>query len=307
MTLTTDETFLEDVKIGLYLPNGKKCFLEWQQQRATEVKHAMARGKFEEKEDDASDSNVDEIDLFARLSKNVQQGNKEIPVASDARSMLTAETLSTKWLADDDDDNSEGKKELSPFDSKDSATTPISIIRKNPETGNSGRRGSRKRKTPIFDQGGGIQRSDASVKDGILVGQSIETNSSSVYSMLREWVQKDGRVGVTSVRRRNVLMDYASMKPNTIDDNRNGETGETDVSNSESLAQTTGATTTSTPPAVNLFYWLKTPPSKRAYYPFYPTNEEVRERQKAKAAAKVARKKRVATIKANLKRKGIFL
>jgi hypothetical protein len=298
--LTTDETFDESA-IGSHISEGKKYLIEWRKkQKIAEVEIITI-------------SDDDDIDSTGKLRASTSD-DMSIGLAF----LMAQESFPIKLLTEEED--------LSADDS--------ALVNSNSNTNIPYSKSSRrsKRKSVVFQSTNNnnqwwkkekaIQDLIPSNDSGIVgvMGRKIDMEhmrekNSSVYSMLRAWVENDPSntdrrnkpppppVGSSSCNRK-TISEYATMKPKPISISGGPARIEWSRSNNNNRAKASSPSP-SLPAPFDLIKWLDTDPNLRMTIPYYPDEKQTRElaeKHKAKQAAKAAR----SLAKKRLKSKGIL-
>ena len=312
--LTTDETFDESA-IGSHISEGKKYLIEWRKkQKIAEVETITIS-------DDDDDDNID-------------AAGKPIPSTSDDMSnglafLMTQETFPTKWLTEEEDLSADDSALVNNYTNSNTHISHSKSSRRN------------KRKSVVFQSNNynnnnnnkrwwkeekAIQDLIPSNDSGIVgvMGRKIDMehiceNNSSVYSMLRAWVENDpsntdrrnkpppppvdGSSSSSSSSSRKTISEYATMKPKPV--SVSGGPARIEWSRSKNNNRAKKASSPSLPAPFDLIQWLDTDPNLRMTIPYYPDEKQTRElaeKYRTKQAAKAAR----SLAKKRLKLKGIL-
>jgi hypothetical protein len=301
--LTTDETFDESA-IGSHISEGKKYLIEWRKkQKIAEVETITI-------------SDDDDIDIDAAGKPTISTSDE---MSKGLAFLMTQESFPIKLLTEEED--------LSADDS--------ALVNSNSNTNIPYSKSSRrsKRKSVVFQSTNNnnqwwkkekaIQDLIPSNDSGIVgvMGRKIDMeqmceNNSSVYSMLRAWVENDPSnidrrnkpppppvdSSSSSSSSRKTISEYATMKPKPVSVRGGPARIEWSRSNNNNRAT---ASSPSLPAPFDLIKWLDTDPNLRMTIPYYPDEKQTRElaeQHKAKQAAKAAR----SLAKKRLKSKGIL-
>jgi len=326
--LTTDEPFHEPTTIGEHLPNGRQRYFEWARTRKEEIKkyHGIhvSENHGSNNSDDSSDKDC--ADRMESLIDNLR----------------TPETFPSKWLVDSDDDEEERSSSTTDFanHSKDASSrrgrNRKSALFQKSSLNHSNSSGQ----PPWWKHEEEIVKSIPSKASGIVgvMGRRIHMDrliddDASLYSMLRAWVRDDpgdkpfrrvpgaAATDTAATVQRKTLLEYSSTQ---VHSNGSGSKSSNTTNHDkhspqrreagpESEASPTTSTLTSTlpstqPPFVDILGWLDIEPELRASIPCYPDQEEMiqlRDQRRAKKEARAARKRRLASARETLRRKGI--
>jgi len=316
IVLTTDETF-DESSIGRHLSEGKRFLLEWKKQKiesGTSIGTSSAVGKEVTRNCDSNSNNEISIGLsFLRtkesfptklLVEEKDQSKKSQPSADDG---VINNKISYR--------SSRKKRKSIVFLSSVDDASSNSI-------NNNSKRWWKKEKS--------IRDSIPSNASGIVgvMGRKINMeqmceNNTSVYSMLRSWVEDDpckDQNEVTSIKtgrnNRKTISEYATMKPvsesgsakidkiSTINNYINSSISRMKSAHGNTSLLPSSSSSPPLSPPFDLIKWLDTDPNLRTTIPYYPEKQmqEFSEHHRTKEAAKASR----ALAKKKLRSAGIF-
>ncbi|OEU12622.1 hypothetical protein FRACYDRAFT_243876 [Fragilariopsis cylindrus CCMP1102] len=308
--LTTDETFDESA-IGSHISEGKKYLIEWRKKQTIAEVETITIS-----DDDDDDDN--------------DTAGKPTPSTSDDMSnglafLMTQETFPIKWLTEEEDLSADDSALVNNYTNSNTNISHDKPSRRNKRKSVVFQSNSSSNNKRWWKEGKAIQDLIPSNDSGIVgvMGRKIDMehiceNNSSVYSMLRAWVENDpsntdrcntpppppvdGSSSSSSSSSRKTISEYASMKPIPVSVSGGPARIEWSRSNNKSRAK---ASSPSLPAPFDLIQWLDTDPNLRMTIPYYPDEKQTRElaeKYRTKQAAKAAR----SLAKKRLKLKGIL-
>lgn len=313
IVLTTDETF-DESSIGRHLSEGKRFLLEWKKQK---IESGTSIGTVGKEVTNNCDSN----------------SNNEVSIGLSF--LRTEESFPTKLLVEEKDQSKKSQPSAddgvinNKISYRSSRKKRKSIVFLSPVVASSSNSSSNNSKR-WWKKEKSIRDSIPSNASGIVgvMGRRINMeqmceNNTSVYSMLRSWVEDDpckDQNELTSIKtgrnNRKTISEYVTMKPvsetgSAKIDKISTTTTNNYISNSISRMKSAHGNTSlllsSSPPLsppFDLIKWLDTDPNLRTTIPYYPEKQmqEFPEHHRTKEAAKASR----ALAKKKLRSAGIF-
>jgi hypothetical protein len=307
--LTTDETFDESA-IGSHISEGMKYLIEWRKkQKIAEVETITI-------------SDDDDDDNYAVDATGKSTASTSDDVSTGLAFLLTHESFPAKLLKEEEDMSADDSASVNnnnkiSYNESSRRNKRKSVVFQSNNSNNTNKQWWKKEET--------IQDLIPSNDSGIVgvMGRKIDMeqmseNNSSVYSMLRAWVENDPSNtdrrnkpppppvdSSSSSSSRKTISEYATMKPVTKSSSGSATRIEWSRTNNKNSGRVKTSSLSSSVPPFDLIKWLDTDPNLRMTIPYYPDEKQTRElaeQHKAKQAAKAAR----ALAKKRLKSKGIL-